>query len=84
MSGTTAPSTAPTIRAQFPAPRKETSRPASEPMPAPTTAIMSRFDMRERGGSSGRRLQQQLSLNFEESPLDHAESFAQSSGGLIQ
>jgi hypothetical protein len=29
----------------LPAPRKETSRPASEPMPAPTTAIMRRFDI---------------------------------------
>jgi hypothetical protein len=27
----------------LPAPRKEMSKPASEPMPAPTTAIMSRF-----------------------------------------
>ena len=44
MSGTTAPTTAPAISAELPAPRKETSRPASEPMPAPTTAIMSRFD----------------------------------------
>ena len=42
-SGTTAPSTAPMISAELPAPRKETSSPASEPMPAPTTAIMSRF-----------------------------------------
>ena len=44
MSGTMAPTAAPTISAEFPAPRKETSSPASEPMPAPTTAIMSRFD----------------------------------------
>ena len=42
-SGTTAPTTAPMISAELPAPRKETSRPASEPMPAPTTAIMRRF-----------------------------------------
>jgi len=31
------------ISAELPAPRKETSSPASEPMPAPTTAIMIRF-----------------------------------------
>jgi len=43
MSGTTAPTNAPTINAELPAPRKEMSKPASEPMPAPTTAIMSRF-----------------------------------------
>ena len=44
MSDTTAPTAAPMISAELPAPRKETSSPASEPMPAPTTAIMSRFD----------------------------------------
>ena len=62
MSGTTAPTTAPIISAELPAPRKETNRPANDPMPAPTTAIMSRFDMRERGGSSGRPLQHAGSL----------------------
>jgi len=42
-SGTTAPSTAPTISAQFPAPRNETANPTSDPIPAPTTATMIRL-----------------------------------------
>src|SRR5208283_2216623 len=42
-SGTAAPNTAPTISAQLPAPRNETPRPTSDPIPAPTTATMIRL-----------------------------------------
>lgn len=40
-----APSTAPTINAEFPAPKNETANPAKDPMPAPTTATITRFHM---------------------------------------
>ena len=43
ISGITAPAAAPTIKAGFPAPIAETSKPASEPMPAPITIAMIRF-----------------------------------------
>lgn len=48
-----APAIAPAIRARFPAPRKETSRPANEPMPAPTTASMSLFAIPEAARTGG-------------------------------
>src|SRR5262249_24651229 len=42
-SGTIAPAIAPTTRAILPAPRTEASSPASDPIPAPTTASMMRL-----------------------------------------
>src|SRR5579872_4679651 len=41
--GITAPATPPAIKAGLPAPRKEINNPTSEPIPAPTTAIIILF-----------------------------------------
>lgn len=43
-----APASPPIIKAGFPAPKEEISRPTSEPIPAPTTATMIRLAIHER------------------------------------